>query len=186
MAGERLNVYAAIDFAATITKKADYTAIVVIGVNARHHIYVLDIARFKTDKISIMKDELNRLYNKWSWSKLIAEVNAQQNLIVEQIKEFNRSEGIYYTIEKGIAKTEKAIRIMSTLEPRYAAGHILHYRGGNCQILEDELVATKPSHDDVSDALAAAVEISVAPSIRGTMSTNNNVIYNARFGGMQS
>jgi predicted phage terminase large subunit-like protein len=183
---DRLNIYAAIDFAATITKKADYTAIVVIGVGARGHIYILDIARFKTDKISVMKDELNRLYGKWGWLKLRAEVNAQQNLIVEQIKEFNRSEGIYYTIDKGIAKGDKAIRIMSTLEPRYAAGHILHYRGGNCQVLEDELIATKPAHDDLSDALAAALEIVVVPSGRGRMTgtDNSNVVYNTRWGGV--
>jgi phage terminase large subunit-like protein len=182
--GSRLNVYAAIDFAATITKKSDYTAIVVVGVNAKNHVYVLDIARFKTDKISVMKDELNRLYNKWHWMKLKAEVNAQQNLIVEQIKDFNRKEGIYYTIDKGIARGEKKIRIMSTLEPRYAAGHILHYRGGNCQILEDELIASNPPHDDVSDALASVVEIVVAPSQRGSTKQTSNVVYNVRFGGM--
>ena len=182
--GERLNVYAAIDFAATITKKADYTAIVVVGINSKNHIYILDIARFKTDKISVMKDELNRLYNKWAWLKLKAETNAQQNLIVEQIKEFNRNEGIYYTIEKGIARIEKDVRIMSTLEPRYASGHILHYRGGHCQILEDELVATKPPHDDVADALASVIEIIVAPSIRNRNPQKDNVIYHSRFGGI--
>lgn len=179
-----LNVYAAIDFAATITKKADYTAIVVVGVDADHNLYVLDIARFKTDKISVMKNELTRLYSKWKWFKLKAETNAQQNLIVEQIKDFNRQEGVYYTIEKETARSDKQIRIMSTLEPRYAAGSILHYRGGNCQVLEDELIATKPTHDDVSDALASVCEIAIAPSRTRRKSKVANINSHPKYGGI--
>lgn len=180
----KLNIYAAIDFAATITKKADYTAVVVVGIDADHIMYILEISRFKTDKISVMKDELTRLFGKWRWSKLKAETNAQQNLIVEQIKDFNRQDGIYYTIEKSPSQSDKSIRIMSTLEPRYAAGHILHYRGGNCQVLEDELIATKPAHDDVSDALASVCEIAVAPSKKGRVSKVANITSHPRFGGI--
>jgi len=75
---------------------------------------------------------------------------------------------------------------MANLEPRYAAGDILHYRGGNCQILEDELIATKPPHDDVSDALASVVEIATAPSKRNRNSGNVvNLSFHPRFGGIQ-
>jgi len=183
---KKLNVFAAIDFAATMTKKSDYTAIVVVGVSADHKVYVLDIARFKTDKISVMADELEHLYDKWRWLKLRAECNAQQNLVVEQIKDFNRSRGIYYSIDKVSQVTNKEIRIMANLEPRYAAGDILHYRGGNCQILEDELIATKPPHDDVSDALASVIEIISAPSNRKRNSGNiTNLTFHPRFGGIK-
>lgn len=161
---KKLNIFAAIDFAATITKKADYTAIVVVGVDCDKIMYVLDISRFRTDKISVMAEELTKLYDKWRWLKLKAETNAQQNLVVEQIKEFNRNQGTYYTIEKKPSQGDKNIRIMAALEPRYSAGHILHYRGGNCEVLEQELIATKPPHDDVSDALASCCEIIIAPS----------------------
>ncbi len=181
----KLNIYAAIDFAATATKKSDYTAIVVVGVTADHFIYILDIARFKTDKISVMSEELEKLYTKWSWLKLRAEATAAQNLIVEQIKESNKSKGIYYTVDKVKPMTEKQIRIMTNLEPRYAAGHILHYRGGNCQILEDELIATKPPHDDVSDALASVVEIATPPSKRNRNPQNVvNINFHPKFGGI--
>lgn len=183
--GKQLNVYAAIDFAATITKKSDYTAIVVIGVDVDYNIFVLDIARFKTQKISEMQSELTRLYDKWHWLKLKAEANAQQNLVIEQIKDFNRKQGIFYTIEKKPSVGDKQIRIMSTLEPRYAEGKILHYRGGNCQILEDELVATKPPHDDVSDALASVCEIALAPSrARRNQGNVSQIKYHPRFGGV--
>ncbi len=47
----KLNVYAAIDFAFSLRKKADYTALVVIGVDHQGNFYILDIDRFKTDRI---------------------------------------------------------------------------------------------------------------------------------------
>lgn len=181
---QQINVYAAIDIAATMTDRSDYTAIVVIGMSSDHKVFVLDIDRFKTDKISVMAEHLDRLYSKWHWLRLRAEVNAAQNLAVEQIKEFNKSKGIFYNIEKCHELRNKEIRIMTNLEPRYAQGMIYHYRGGNCQILEDELIATKPPHDDVSDCLAAAIEIAIPPSI---VSTNKvvNLEYHPRFGGIR-
>ncbi len=182
----RLNIYAAIDFAATVTKRADYTAIVVIGVDAAHNIYVLDIARFKTEKISVMADELERLYGKWRWLRLRAECNAQQNLVVEQIKDINKSKGVYYAIDKVNQITNKEVRIMANLEPRYSAGAILHYRGGNCQLLEDELQATKPPHDDIADALASAVEIAVSPTMSRRKDNIVKVNFNSRFGGVSN
>jgi len=184
-AGEKkLNIFAAIDFAATITKRSDYTAIAVVGVAGDGIIYVLDINRFKTDKISVMATELERMYEKWHWLKLKAEINAQQNLVVEQIKQFNREKGTYYTIEKETARSDKAIRIMAALEPRYAAGIILHYRGGNCEVLEQELTSSKPPHDDVSDALAATMDMIVAPSKHRQMSNVVNIQAHPLWGGV--
>ena len=184
--GEKpLNIYAAIDFAATITQRADYTAIVVVGVTSDHIVYVLDIDRFKTEKISVMADALNRLFSKWNWLKLKAETNAQQNLVVEQIKQYNRERGTYYSIDKQPSRGDKEIRIMAALEPRYADGAILHFRGGHCETLEQELIATKPPHDDVSDALASVMDIMIAPSTRQQgKSRVSNISAHPRYGGI--
>lgn len=181
---QHVNVYAAIDIAATMTDRSDYTAIVVIGISQDHNIFVLDIDRFKTDKISVMAEHLDKLYSKWRWIRLRAEVNAAQNLAVEQIKEFNKQKGIFYNIEKCHELRNKELRIMTNLEPRYANGVVYHYRGGNCQILEDELIATKPPHDDVSDALAAAIEIAVPPS-KASFNNVVNLEFHKRFGGVR-
>jgi len=182
--GQALNVYAAIDFAASMTKKADYTAIVVVGISATKEIYVLDISRFKTNKISEMSDKLESLYGKWRWIRLRAETNAQQGLVVEQIRDFNRKRGVYYTIDRVNQVSNKQVRIMANLEPRYAAGHVLHFRGGLCQILEDELQSTKPAHDDVSDALASVVEIASAPQERAHKKVSN-IVYHPKWGGVR-
>lgn len=182
--GNKLNIYAAIDFAATMSKKSDYTAIVVAGIDEQHNIFILDISRFKTDKISVMQEELQKLYSKWNWIRLRAEATAQQNLVVEQIKDSNRQKGIFYNIDKVKPTTEKQIRIMSVLEPRYAAGTIFHFMGGLCETLEEEIQSTKPPHDDVSDALASCVEICIPPKRKKRNTNITPINYHPRYGGI--
>jgi hypothetical protein len=79
----------------------------------------------------------------------------------------------------------KEERIQAILEPRYENLMVYHSRGGNWQILEDELLSSNSSHDDVKDALAAAIEIAVKPSSHMTrnMADAGNVVYHPRFGG---
>jgi hypothetical protein len=49
---DRLNVVAAVDFAYSTGKASDSTSIVVLGVDGQQNYYILEIDRFKTDKIS--------------------------------------------------------------------------------------------------------------------------------------
>lgn len=179
-----LNVFAAIDFASTVSKKSDYTCICVIGMDTENNIYVLDINRFKTDKISVMQEELTKMYSKWRWIKLRGEATAAQNLVVNQIKEMNRKLNLFYTIEIFKPTTDKLVRMKTNLEPRYAAKALFHYRGGNCQLLEDELMSDRPPHDDIKDSLASAVEIASPPVGHRAIRREDNVIYNTKFGGI--
>jgi len=72
----------------------------------------------------------------------------------------------------------------AVLTPRYDNMQVYHYRGGNTQVLEDELVQFNPPHDDVKDALTTAIEHAVKPaqSFRKT-SSDSKVVYHPRFGG---
>jgi hypothetical protein len=78
----------------------------------------------------------------------------------------------------------KLERIQAALEPRYANNTIWHYKGGNCQTLEEELVMEHPEHDDVKDTLAAVVDIAKAPRKRKSNRGDNIVPINSRFGGV--
>lgn len=188
-AGQRLNLCASIDFAFSTTKRADFTAIVVIGINADNDIFVLDIARFKTEKISDYYKELLRLLNRWSFRKLRAETTVAQKAIVRELKEsYIKPNGLALTvIDSSPTRYDgsKEERINAILEPRYDLGSIFHGRGGNFQVLEDELVSST-GHDDVKDALAMAIEIAVKPSrdfASNSLRDNNKVAYHPRFGG---
>ena len=184
-----LYVYAAMDFAYTVNNHSDYTVIMVVGVDEDNNYYILDIDRFKTNKISVMYEKAETVYRKWRFKKLRCEVVAAQRLIVQQFKDFMRSQNIVFTIDEyNPPRTmSKAERIASTLEPRYSNNQIWHYKGGNCQILEEELMMNNPEHDDVKDALAACIEICKAPIMSRTWGkrTGNVIQFNNKFGGVQ-
>ena len=166
--GKRLNVFASVDFAFSLARRADFTCIVVVGVDSDQNYYVLDIDRFKTDKISDYFKHILQTHQKWDYRKLRAEVTAAQQVIVKDLKEnYIRSNGIALSIEdykptRHMGSKEE--RIEAILQPRYENRQVWHYLCGNCQVLEEELVLQNPPHDDVKDALAAAIDACVPPS----------------------
>lgn len=187
---KRLNLVAAIDFAFSMTRKSDFSAIVVIGIDEDNNIYVLDITRFKTDKISGYYKELLKLLNRWSFRKLRAEVNVAQSAVVKELREmYLKPNGIALKIDEhkpNRHEGNKEERMAAILEPRYDNLMVYHKRGGNWQLLEEELVSNAPAHDDIKDALASAIEIAVKPTQQlGTnrLQKEGNVVYHPRFGG---
>jgi hypothetical protein len=187
---KRLNVYAAIDFAFSLSKKSDNTAIVVIGVDEEGFIYVLDIDVFKSDKISEYFNHLSQLHSKWEFRKLRAEVSVAQAVIVRDLKDKMREEGLQLSIDEHRPNRKegtKEERIAAALEHRYDNMSIWHYKGGYTDMLEEQLVLARPAHDDIKDALACAVEIAVKPkrSRRDDGPLNNVVNFHPRFGGVR-
>jgi len=183
----RLNVFAAVDFAFSLSKRADYTAIVVVGIDAENNVYVLDIDRFRTDRISDYFDHILHLSNKWSFRKLRAETTVAQMAIVRQLKELIKQHGLAVSIDEyrpNKSQGNKQERIAAVLEPRYDNMSIWHYRGGNSQILEEELSSRNPAHDDVIDALASVVDMAVKPARSVRRQRDNVVQFNSRFGGV--
>ena len=183
----KLNVFAAVDFAFSLNKKADYTAIVVIGIDADNNIYVLDIDRFKTDRIVEYFEHILNLVTKWSFRKIRAEVTVAQVTIVKQLKELIKQHGLALSVEEfrpTRTHGNKQERISAVLEPRYDNLQMWHYKGGNVQILEEELSSRNPAHDDVIDALASVVDMAVKPSRVVRRSKDNVVEFNKRFGGV--
>lgn len=188
---ERLNVVAAVDFAYSLGTKSDYTAIVVVGVDGQNNYYILEIDRFKTDKPSDYYTHILKLYEKWGFRKIRAEVTAAQVIIVNDLKEnYIRRYGLSLSIEEHRPtrwQGSKEERIMATLEPRYANGQIWHPKTGNIQVLEEELIYANPAHDDVKDALTSAIDFAVAPKNLYRMqkeSAPNVYQFNSRFGGV--
>jgi len=186
----RLNVYASIDFAFSLTRKADFTAIVVIGIDSEGDIYILDIERFKTDRTSEYFKKISQLHSQWEFKKMRAEVTVAQQIIVNDIKDYIKKEGMRLSIDPyrpSRHEGSKEERIAASLEHRYDNQSIWHFKGGYTQILEEELVLARPPHDDVKDALAAAVAIIVKPKqSRGhhTFGVSNVIQTHRKFGGV--
>lgn len=189
--GKKLNLFASVDFATSTGARSDYTAVVVVGLDRDRNVYILDIDRFKTDKISDYYKHILDLHIKWGFRKLGAEVTAFQKAIVNDLRDsYFRPNGLYISIEElkhTRQQGSKEERISAILEPRYDNMAMWHFKGGFCQTLEDELVMQHPPHDDCKDALAAAVSIAVPPMGivgRDQLKTHGNVVYHPRFGGV--
>ena len=187
---KKLNIYASIDFAFSLSKKSDYTAVVVIGIDSDGFIFVLDIARFRTDKIDDYFREIVRLHSRWSFKKLRAEVTVAQAVIARDLKDRIRSEGLRLSVDEfrpSRADGRKEERIAAALEHRYDNQTMYHFKGGYTEELEEELVMARPKNDDIKDALASAVEIAVKPrasrSSQDFMETNVISIH-SKFGGI--
>ena len=185
---KKLNIYASIDFAFSLRKKADYSSIVVIGMDAGGFIYILDVDRFKTDRIIDYFKHIKDAVVKWGFRKLRAEVSVAQQIIVNDLKDKIREEGLSLSVDEHRPNRHqgaKEERMAATLEPRYDNLTIWHYKGGNCQLLEEELVMNKPPHDDIKDALASVIEIAIPPRRHANKhSTVTNIQTHSRFGGV--
>ncbi len=188
--GSRLNVVASVDFAYSTGKKSDFTSIVVVGVDGNNTYYVLEIDRFKTDKMSEYFNHIFKLYEKWGFRKIRCEVSVAQQVIVRDIKEnYIRPMGLSLVVDEyrpSRWQGSKAERIMAVLEPKYANQQVYHYMGGNCQALEEELIFSNPAHDDIKDALASAIDFAIAPLNLYTMKKEVSQVFNyhGRFGGV--
>jgi hypothetical protein len=189
---KRLNIAAAMDLAYSTTKEADFSSIAVLGIDSENNYYILDIDRFKTGKISTYYERLFGLYAKWNFRKVRLEVTAGQRVIVEDLKtNYIRPNGLMLSIDEYTPTRHmgtKQERMNAILEPRYSNLQMWHYRGGHCQILEDELTLENPPHDDVKNVVADCIEILKAPSRqmndRFSAMNNNIVSFNSRFGGV--
>lgn len=183
----KLNVFAAIDFAYSLTKGADYTAIVVIGVDSDSNIYVLDLDRFKADKIQEYYSRVVKLHSYWGFRKIRAEITAAQKIIVNDLKDKIRFSGSFIKIDEYRPtrhEGSKEERMRATLEPRYADMKVYHYIGGYTPALEEELILARPKHDDLKDTLASVIGIASPPRGRSKDAKKTKVQFNSRFGGV--
>jgi phage terminase large subunit-like protein len=189
---KRLNIYAAVDFAFSLNKKSDFTAIVVIGIDCDGMVYLLDIDRFKSDRTLQYFEHIKNLHEQWRFKRLRAEVTIAQQVIVNDIKDYLKKDGMSLPVDDyrpNRKEGSKEERIAATLEWRYEEQLIWHYMGGNTPVLEEELIQARPKNDDVKDALASAISFAVKPKQRRSKSSVNELIGTSnnkasRFGGM--
>jgi len=188
----KLNVYAAMDFAYSLNVKADWTCIVVFGVDWEFNVYILDVVRFKTKTTSVYFNNFKDMLIKWEFSRLRAEVTAAQAVIVQSLKDKCTEEGIHCKIDDHRPSRHdgaKKERIDAALTPKYEGGKMYHFKGGMCTLLEEEVLLDNPDHDDIKDTLSAGLSSEHVrkprrPSRQAeAQRMNSNVKYHSRFGG---
>lgn len=186
--GKKLNVYAAMDVAWSETERSDYTALAVIGIDHDGYIYILALDRFRTSDFLVYYEHIISLQADWGFRRLLVETNAAGSLVAQEIENHVRRNGGSLVVDKRAVNSRAEGKLenwASVLEPRYQSKSVFHFRGGLTPTLEEELVSAKPRHDDLKDALCAAVSISRPASgrtHRDPTEPSSNVVH-GRFGG---
>lgn len=195
--GKLLNIFAGMDVAFTELKsaggkRADFTAIVVIGIDQDGYIYVLALDRFKTDDYDVYYERVTKLHEYWGFRQLKLETNTGGKLVKKALEKMIRRNGGYLTIEARPTTSNDAAKFerhAAVVEPLYKNQTILHFKGGLITALEDEVKYLNPASDDLEDALFLAVEDATPPSRRASNTRQNTgviVTKQSRFGGRRS
>jgi len=171
--GKQLSIICCLDVAVTDAasknaRKADYTALAVVGVDHDGYYYILDLQQFQTDKRQVYYDEIIALYRKWKFRRVYIELENAGKLLSENLKDMVRQDGYNIRIEgkpapRGISKHE---RHASITIPKYEQGSVYHRQGGWTTELEEQIMKERPSHDDLLDVITMALDELIIPANR--------------------
>lgn len=157
---EDLYVSLAMDLAISQKQWADYTAIVVDGMDSKGDIYKLDYLRGRWTPSEIIKN-LFDMHMKWRPHATGMEVNGFQRTLKYAAEAEMRERHYHFPIEeiRTTNQTTKEFRIKA-LEPYYRDGKVWHAPAMQGKDFEDELL-TFPSgkHDDLIDAFAFQLQL---------------------------
>lgn len=176
--GIDLNKYLLIDPAISLEKEADYTAMVVIGVDINSNIYVLDIVRDRL-KVDGIINQIFYLNERWHPQAIgLEEIAFQRALRYALKKEMEERKRYLNMVELKPHERSKVERIRG-LQPLYASGRVLHNRDLVYNIyLEDELLRfPSGAHDDMVDALAYGLDMIHPPAKRITPYRKHKYLY---------
>jgi len=159
---ERLNVFMSIDPAISIRAAADFSAIVVIGVDEMFNVYILDIFRGKVEPRDLINQTFT-MVDRWNPRLVGVETVSFQDILRTNLIEEQKIRGKYlplYPLKRN-TRESKDDRIL-LLQPKYQTHSIFHPLNHTHTLdLENELMRfPKGKHDDIIDALADAVSIS--------------------------
>ena len=159
-----LNIYMTVDLAISQKKTADYTAIMVVGVNKQNHWFILDCCFGRFDPSETI-DNIFKMVGKWSPQKVGVEKVAYQAALSHFLMKEMPKRNMFFTVTQLKAQRRKEERI-SALQPRFTSGSIWipENAGDWWEELQSEMLAFPNGiHDDLLDALAYVEQISETP-----------------------
>src|SRR3990167_432302 len=177
--GKLMTRFLLIDPAVSLKKDADYTAMVIVGVDEWNNIYVLDIYRARIPPSQLI-NQIFRFRDAYNLNDVAIEQVAFQRAIGYSLREDIRfkKRPMHITELKPQGRT-KDQRIKG-LQPLYQNGEVFHNKLlVNNIFLEDELVRfPRSKHDDIIDALSYLQDV-VFPSRqkRGAISARHRYLY---------
>jgi len=180
--GKHLNRFMAVDPAISEEKSADYSAIVVVGVDEFDNWYILDIFAERCG-VERLIGEIFHYANKHRPIEIALEMEAYAKSLQYFMSEEMKRRGQFLPITE-VRSTrvgnDKEYRIKA-LEPRYFNGFIYHNKHDpKTRDLEEQLTSfPKQRNDDIMDALAYINQIAFSPrKARDRANRRQKYLYN--------
>lgn len=159
--GKQMNIYMAIDRAYSMDRTADFTGIVIVGVDSDNRWYILSAERFKGDEKTLIEKifDLKKFYSP-------LKVGIEQKSYAYTLKPTldqemqRRNEFFLITELKDLGKA-KSLRIEALL-PRYEANGIF-FKKGQDDLIDELTTFPRGQHDDLIDALAYITTLAAVP-----------------------
>lgn len=180
--GKHLNRFMAVDPAISEEKSADYSAIIIVGVDEFDNWYILDIFAERCG-VERLIGEIFHYANKHKPVEIALEMEAYAKSLQYFMSEEMKRRGQFLPITE-VRSTrignDKEYRIKA-LEPRYFNGFIYHNKHDpKTRDLEEQLTSfPKQRNDDIMDALAYINQIAFSPrKARDRANKRQKYLYN--------
>ena len=164
---KQLNMFCTIDRAYSLEKVADHTGIVVVGVDSDNNWYVIHAERYKGTEKDII-DKMFDLHSFYNIQKFGVEQKAFKYTLNVALTDEMRRRGQFMVIEElKDGGTNKNARIEG-LVPRFLSGSMF-FRKDQVHLIDELTKFPMSKYDDLSDALAYQLNITIAKNKRRTV-----------------
>lgn len=150
---EDLTFYAHVDPSMGESENADHSAIVVVGVNSRGQVFIVEAWKRRIDPLGLL-EKILEIHARYTPRAISIEAVAFQKSLQYFVEREARRRGVYLRIEpyRPGTRQNKSARIRNTLQPYFSTGNV--YIQSNQIDLLEEYRAFGRTHPDLMDALA--------------------------------
>jgi len=150
-----IDIYMGIDPASSLSLKADFFVIAVVGVDAADNRYLIDIFRSRIPP-SEQPEKIIEWYKRYKPRKVRIETVAYQEALRDGVRALMRKQGLFIPgLEKGVKpRTAKSERLIG-LVPIFSSGKF-YFRRSHIAVQSEFISFPRGTHDDCMDAIWTA------------------------------
>lgn len=162
--GKQLNKYIMVDPAISLKKEADYTAMVVVGIDQFQNIFVLDVIRGHWTPNEVI-NAMFALQELWHPMYFGLETVAYQKALSYTLREEMQKRGRFMSIKELLPNDRSKDQRIQGLQPLYENGKVHHRKDLPLNwAFEGELTSfPRGKNDDMIDAFAYVLDFLVPP-----------------------
>lgn len=152
-----INVYIGVDPSSRETGSADFTVIMVIGVDFKNNVYAIEYTRERTSIPTVTIDKIYHLATKYHAKSVCIETIGFQHTLYAQVRQQRATRDKWFRLfdEQHREQMAKAERL-EMMEPRFSSGTV-HLREGMTEFREELVEFPQSSHDDCMDGFWLAL-----------------------------